>query len=178
MNYQQVIDFWFAPQHQALWFRKDSDFDNNIRQQFGDLWRSACRAELFTWRSSARGRLAEIIVLDQFSRNLSRDSAEAFRQDGMALVLSQELVASADWQTLSATEQGVALLPWMHSESAVIHQQAQTLFTALGIAAFLEFEIKHSEVIKRFGRYPHRNALLARQSTQEETDWMKVNPGF
>lgn len=178
MRYQQVINFWFDPQHQPLWFKSNDQFDNSIRLSFLDLWSSACKGELFHWRNTAEGRLAEIIVLDQFSRNLNRGSALSYRQDGMALILSQELISQPEWQHLSTDRKAFSLLPWMHSESPVIHQQAHGLFATLDTPSYLAFEIKHSETIQRFGRYPHRNSALGRPSTPEEIDWMEINSGF
>lgn len=178
MTYQAVLDFWFSPQNKPFWFSKNEDFDQRIRRDFLDLWLSACNGELFPWRKTVKGRLAEILLLDQFSRNLNRESALSYRQDGMALILSQELIQIKEWQELTDDEKAVSLLPWMHSESLVIHQDAITLFSTLSDASFLKFEIKHRDVIQRFGRYPHRNAVSGRASTPEEMEWMKLNKGF
>lgn len=178
MTYQDVISFWFNPEHQQFWFRSSDEFDQLIRQKFESLWLSACKGELLKWRKSASGRLAEIIVLDQFSRNLNRESDLAFRQDGMALVLSQELVSRKSWYDLTPIERVVSILPWMHSESLAIHEEALALFEMIAEPGFLEFEIKHCELIRRFGRYPYRNEILGRNSTEDEIKWLKDNHGF
>lgn len=136
----------------------------------------ARQGELYTWRESARGRLAEIIVLDQFSRNIHRDSAQAFAQDGMALVLAQEAIAAGAHTSLSESETGFLLMPYMHSESRAIHAIAEALFRQHASANNHTFELKHKAIIDRFGRYPHRNPILGRDSTPEEKEFLKL-PG-
>ena len=165
---QAVLDFWYDEQHQPYWFAKSEAFDNDIRQRFADTLTRATQCELDAWRSTIYGRLAEIIVLDQFSRNLYRDTPQAFAQDGMALVLAQTAVALPEFELLTTKEKHCLLLPYMHSESAYIHEQALALFGKLDNPYALEFEIKHKVIIDRFGRYPHRNAILGRTSTADE----------
>lgn len=128
LSAQSVLDFWFDDEHQPFWFAQSDEFDKQIRQKFAGIWEQASRGELFYWRADILGRLAEIIVLDQFSRNLHRQSPLAFAYDGMALVLAQELVAQSGFSTLSQTQRQFALLPFMHSESRAIHEQAVPLF--------------------------------------------------
>ena len=115
-------------------------------------------------------------MLDQFSRNIYRDTAKAFAQDAMALVLAQEAVASGALLQLNADERNFLLMPYMHSESAVIHQQAEALFKHYAPENNYQFELKHKVIIDRFGRYPHRNAILGRVSTTEELEFLK-QPG-
>jgi uncharacterized protein (DUF924 family) len=171
--HEQVLQFWFEETGPEFWWKADADFDEVIRERFGELLEQAVKAELFSWRDTARGRLAEIIVLDQFSRNIYRNTASAFAQDNMALVLSQEAIkASADRQ-LSATERNFLYLPFMHSESQLIHQQAEQLYRENGQQSNYEFELKHKAIIDRFGRYPHRNEILGRDSTAEELEFLQ-----
>ena len=120
--------------------------------------------------------LAEIIVLDQFSRNIFRDQAEAFSQDSLALALSQEAVACNAPAALDTEQRSFLYMPYMHSESPLVHQQAVQLFSEEGMENSYDFEIRHKEIIDRFGRYPHRNVVLGRQSTQAELDFLK-QPG-
>jgi len=178
MEYMPLLEFWFHDQHRPLWFSRNDDFDAQCKHRFYPLWQAACRGELFHWRDRPQGRLAEIVLLDQLSRNLNRNDARAWQQDGMALILSQELVYQPMWNDLNSNEQGVSLLPMMHAESRVIHQEAERLFTALNEPGFLNAEIKHRAIIERFGRYPHRNSLLGRNSTPDEVEWLKHNKGF
>jgi len=120
------------------------------------------------------GRLAEILVLDQFSRHIHRDTPGAFAQDPMALALAQEAVALGIDQDLEKSRRHFLYMPYMHSESLVIHDRALELFEALGVA--VDFEIRHRDIIERFGRYPHRNETLGRKSTAEEIEFLK-QPG-
>ena len=131
---------------------------------------------LHAWRSDPRGRLAEIIVLDQFSRNIHRGTPRAFAQDAQALTLSQVAVQAGALDQLSEVERGFLLMPFMHSESRDIHAQAETLFKTHASANTFEFERKHKAIVDRFGRYPHRNAILGRNSTDEEIEFLK-RPG-
>jgi uncharacterized protein (DUF924 family) len=176
MGADDILDFWFGEQNRGKWWQKDPDFDQEIRLRFSTLHRSACRCELYLWRQSPQGRLAEILVLDQFSRNMFRDSPKAFSQDGQALVLAQEAVAAGDDQELEAEQRGFLYMPYMHSESVAIHEEALRLFTSLGNADKRNYEERHREIILRFGRYPHRNSVLNRQSTPEEEAFLR-QPG-
>jgi len=119
------------------------------------------------------GRLAEIILIDQFSRNIFRDTPEAFSADAVALVLAQEAIAAGADQQLETKERAFLYMPYMHSESRAIHEQAAQLFDQPGLEYNLEFEHKHKVIIDRFGRYPHRNAILGRTSTAEELDFLE-----
>jgi len=171
-----VLRFWFDELEPKKWWTKDSALDARIGERFGALHARASQGELFEWRGTARGRLAEVIVLDQFSRNIHRDSAQAFADDGMALALAQEAVAGGHDAELETGEKAFLYLPYMHSESARIHDEAVRLYSAPGLETNLEFEQKHKVIIDRFGRYPHRNAVLGRESTPEEIEFLK-QPG-
>ncbi|MGB8664553.1 MAG: DUF924 family protein [Serratia inhibens] len=174
--HKQVIDFWFEEIDPVMWFKKDDDFDSRLQVRFGELWHAAAAGELAHWRETIEGRLAEVIVLDQFSRNLYRGTPRAFSSDCMALVLAQEAIRSGQCEQLSREQRGFLYLPFMHSESAVIHQQALALYTELNNGEQLEFELRHKAIIDRFGRYPHRNAILGRISTPEEEAFLLL-PG-
>jgi uncharacterized protein (DUF924 family) len=167
-NHEDVYRFWFVDHGQDDWFAGNPEFDDSIAAVFGETHGAVARGEAWTWRTNAYGRLAEIIVLDQFSRQLFRGRAQAFAQDKMALVLAQELVLLDLDTSLSADERMFAYLPYMHSESLVVHDEAMRLYAGLGNEDALGFEQKHREVIARFGRFPKRNQALGRQSTQEE----------
>jgi len=168
MRSEQVIDFWFEELEPQQWWVKDPDFDTMIGDRFGALLANAAKGELWAWRTTPAGRLAEIIALDQFSRNIHRDTSQAFANDAMALALAQEAVATRADAGLSLDRRAFLYMPYMHSESPVIHEEAVVLFTAPGLELNLEFEHKHKVIIDRFGRYPHRNAILGRKSTSEE----------
>ncbi|MFL0797423.1 MAG: DUF924 domain-containing protein [Cellvibrionaceae bacterium] len=176
MDMTGIIQFWFQDIAPAQWWQKSDEFDREIEHRFGELHMQATRGELFAWRQTAKGRLAEIIVLDQFSRNIFRDKPQAFAFDGMALVLSQEAVALGMDAQLSLIERSFLYMPYMHSESLSVHDEAIKLFDVPGLENNYQFEIKHREIIEKFGRYPHRNVILGRDSTVEEIEFLK-QPG-
>ena len=168
MQPQTILHFWFEELTDKQYFAKDAALDEAIRTRFGTTLEAAARCELFAWRATPSGRLAEIIVLDQFSRNVYRDTPRAFAQDALALVLAQELVASTQDRSLPVAQRIFAYMPYMHSESALVHTQAVALFSQPGMESNLDFEQRHKAIINRFGRYPHRNAILGRTSTAED----------
>ncbi len=171
-----ILDFWFTELSPKQHYAKDAALDEAIRTRFGATLEAAARCELFAWRATPQGRLAEVLVLDQFSRNVYRDTARAFAQDALALALAQVLIASGQDRSLPLAQRGFAYLPYMHSESALIHAQAVALFAQPGMEDSMRFELRHQEIIHRFGRYPHRNALLGRESTPEELAFLQ-EPG-
>ena len=172
MTYQDVLNFWFNDIEPASWWVKDIAFDNEITEKFRQTHEAARQGELVTWRTTAPGRLAEIIVLDQFSRNMYRDTPKAFAYDGIALVLAQEAILVGVDKTLKPIEKSFLYMPFMHSESLMIHETAVALYQANGIANNLDFELQHKEIIEKFGRYPHRNIILNRKSTTEEVKFL------
>lgn len=172
MQAQDILDFWFDPDHRSLWFAKSDEFDAKIRERFQTIHHQAIQAELWSWRKTAEGRLAEIIVLDQFSRNLYRDQPQAFAHDSMALMLAQEAISLQLDAQLSPDHRSFLYMPFMHSESKLMHEFALKLFQRLGNEINLSFEKKHKLIIDRFGRYPHRNAILGRSSTAEELEFL------
>ena len=174
--YQSVLQFWFQEISPAKWWKVDAEFDRLIVERFSELHGRATRSELFEWRVEPRGRLAEIIVLDQFSRNIYRGDARAFANDSLALALAQEAVAAKVDRTLAPEERVFAYMPYMHSESRVIHEIAERLFKDCGPDSNYDFELRHKAIIDRFGRYPHRNSILGRQSTEEELAFL-AQPG-
>lgn len=176
MSFDDILRFWFDEIDRKKWWRKDPQFDALIRERFGAIHASAVHGELSAWRDSAVGRLAEIIVLDQFSRNIFRNDARAFAYDAMALVLAQEAIRAKADQSLSNEYVAFLYMPYMHSESLLIHEQAITLFSKPGLEDNLEFERKHRLIIERFGRYPHRNAILGRATTAAEASFL-TEPG-
>ncbi len=170
-----VLKFWFEEIEPAQWWKKDEAFDGMVRERFSQIHHAAARCELHEWRRSARGRLAEIIVLDQFSRNMYRGSSLSFAFDPLALALAQEAVSSGADRDLNQIEKSFLYMPFMHSESLKIHEIAVALFGACS-SKNLDFELRHKSIIERFGRYPHRNAILGRESTEDEIEFLK-GPG-
>jgi len=171
-----VLRFWFEEVAPAQWWSKDPALDAEIAVRFTALHARAARCECHAWRAAPEGRLAEIIVLDQFSRNLFRDSAAAFATDPLALALAQEVISGGTDAKLPVEQRRFIYMPYMHSESLLIHDCAVRLFDQPGLEDNLRFEHLHRDIIVRFGRYPHRNALLGRVSTPEELAFLE-QPG-
>ena len=173
---ESVLHFWFSELKPAQWFEKDVNLDRLIKRRFGNLHRQVAACERYGWRKRPRGRLAEIIVLDQFSRNIHRDSPKAFESDALALALAQEAIAAGADQSLPSAHRSFLYMPFMHSESLSIHEVAVELFSAPGLEESLGYELRHKVIIEQFGRYPHRNAMLGRTSTAEEEAFL-TQPG-
>lgn len=176
MNPKDVLDFWFCEITPEQWWKSDPAFDRLIESRFLDVLQQAARGELSAWRQNAEGRLAEILVLDQFSRNVWRNTSWAFAQDAVALVLAQEAISAGVLSVIGADARAFLLMPFMHSESQAIHAEAEVLFREHAPGNNYEFELKHKVIIDRFGRYPHRNAILGRPSTEEEVEFLQ-QPG-
>ena len=174
--FKKVIDFWFEELEPKQWFVKDLSLDQSISQRFRSVHQQATAGELYFWREEPLGRLAEIIVLDQFSRNIFRDKSKAFAFDNLALVLAQEAVAQGHDKALTDSQRSFLYMPYMHSESSEIHKIAVELFSQPGLEGNLDFELQHKAIIDRFGRYPHRNGILCRESTADELEFLK-QPG-
>lgn len=190
----EVIEFWFGPAPSPTadiyerWFRKDPAFDEEIRRRFGALHAEAVDGRLAGWRGHARGELALIVVLDQFSRNLFRDDPRAFAADHEALAIARDLRRAGRSHELTFHQQMIALMPFQHAEDHATQVESVAAFDAL-VAEALELRAgedvvgtlrgaadyarKHKEIIDRFGRYPHRNEVLGRPSTPEELEFLK-----
>ncbi|PCJ36889.1 MAG: hypothetical protein COA75_06465 [Cellvibrionales bacterium] len=173
MPYLSVIKFWFEETTPAQWWQKNDAFDALIRDRFLALHQSATQCELTEWRRRPLGRLAEIIIIDQFSRNLYRNQAQAFAHDSLALALAQQAIASDIAPRLSAKQRGFLYMPYMHSESQAMQNQSVQLFSQAGLGAHRSSARRHCDIIERFGRYPHRNKILRRTSTGEELAFLQ-----
>jgi len=176
MTAHDVLHFWFDQSTPQQWFQKDDAFDASIRDRFAALHARAAQGELWDWRATSAGRLAEVIVLDQFSRNLHRGDALAFAHDSMALVLAQECVAQRLDAELPPERRAFIYMPFMHSESLRVQDESVRLFTALGNANNLDFAHRHQVIVARFGRFPHRNQVLDRASSPQERAFLE-QPG-
>jgi uncharacterized protein (DUF924 family) len=177
-----ILDFWFGDRTGARgeWFRKDSAFDAAIRARFGAAVDAALGGAFAEWASTAHGALALVLVLDQFTRNIFRDTARMFAGDARALAVATAAVTRGEDRALSPHERWFLYMPFEHAEDAAAQARSLALFAALardtGLAAPLEWAEKHAAVIRRFGRYPHRNAILGRASTPEEIAFL-AEPG-
>ena len=185
---QDVLDFWFLPpdnpdygQARVEWFRKDDGFDAQIRARFGALIDVAIEGGLRAWDATPHGALARLIVLDQLTRNVYRGTPRAFAGDAQALALAVALTQAGQDQLLPPMLRAFAYLPFEHAEDLAMQARAVELFQLLsqaqpGFEGMLDYAERHQEVIARFGRFPHRNAILGRASTPQEVEFLR-QPG-
>ena len=171
-----VLNFWFSENIKPLWFKKSTDFDREIKQRFLDTYQRGKTGALNDWCNSSKNILALIIVLDQFPRNMFRNTPQAFATDDRAVELTKYAVNNNYQQDLSPEEQAFLYMPLMHSENKQDQEKCVELFTKLGREDNLKFANKHQEIIDRFGRFPHRNEILGRESTSEEKEFL-TQPG-
>ncbi|MEZ5756738.1 MAG: DUF924 family protein [Emcibacteraceae bacterium] len=169
----QVIDFWFHEISPEKWWKKDVAFDRDVKSRFYEIYKKAALGELVDWRYKPLSSLAEIIILDQFPRNMFRDKKQAFATDPLAVCLSQVAVDKGFDKELTIDQRAFLYMPLMHSESPEIHKSAELLFSAEGMENYYEFELKHKAIIDRFGRYPHRNKILGRRMKKAEEEFLK-----
>lgn len=184
----EVLDFWFAPpghaEHnktRAVWFKKNLAFDAEIRTRFASLIERGLRGDLAPWRTTPDGAVAEIIVLDQFTRNSFRDTPHAFAGDARALEAAKTLVASGADRALPGVRRQFVYLPFEHAEDLAMQNESMRLFTQLAneepaLADLPKWADQHRAIVARFNRFPHRNAILDRASTPEEEAFLK-EPG-
>jgi uncharacterized protein (DUF924 family) len=174
----EVLRFWFEETRPEAWFARDEAVDAAIRKRFGALHASLTEKVPAAATTTATGALATVIVLDQFSRNLFRASPRAFACDPTALSITQDALRSGFDRELEANQRMFLYMPLQHSEEREVQRQSVELFTALGNTNSLDYAIQHRDIIERFGRFPHRNRVLGRETTPEETAFLKTHPGF
>ena len=174
----KILTFWFEESTPQERFGKDDEFDTRVKNMFEELYWEVLDGSTASWRETPEGRLAEIIVLDQFARNIFRDTAQAFAGDVIALRLAREALSVSADEALSSSQRLFLYLPFMHSESSEVHQEALELFNEKSDENGLQYEIEHKEIIDRFGRYPHRNKAMGRESTSEELKFLEGHLGF
>jgi uncharacterized protein (DUF924 family) len=179
----EVLDFWFgdadAPREE--WFRKDDAFDAQIAERFGRLVERALAGELAAWQAEPDTALALILLLDQFTRNIFRGSPRAFEGDPVALATARALVATGQDRELPPLPRAFGYMPFEHAEDLAAQDESVRLFTPLAglspfLASMLDYAHRHRVIIARFGRFPHRNAVLGRTSTPEEAEFLE-QPG-
>lgn len=193
----ELLSFWFAglePEEpipaalNALWFSASDATDARCRERFGDAADRARRGELRRWEETPRGTLAEVLLLDQIPRNIHRDSALAYASDPLAVEVTLAALARGDDAHLGVAERLFLYLPLEHAEDLALQDRSVALFTALAASAplplseaaagYLRYAEAHRAVIARFGRFPHRNAVLGRATTPEEAEFLKGGRGF
>jgi uncharacterized protein (DUF924 family) len=179
----QVLDFWFGPAPHAergVWFRKDPAFDAEIRSRFGTAIEAALSGTFADWRATPLGALARVLLLDQFTRNAFRDTPRAFVGDAQALATATAVVDAGHDRALDRYERWFLYMPFEHAEDVAAQHRSLALFGGLaaetGVPGNIEWAQKHAAIVRRFGRFPHRNEILGRASTPEELAFLR-EPG-
>lgn len=175
---QDILDFWFSDAVAAYWFVRSDDLDRHITEKFGALYQQAIAGELEGWKQQAFSALALTILLDQFPRNMFRGSPRAFGSDAKACALSKFALEQGYDQDVSAKARPFFYLPLMHSENLADQERCVGLYEVLGDEFSLGFAREHRDIIETFGRFPHRNAVLGRRNTPQETEFLKTHSGF
>lgn len=171
-----VLDFWFSDAAKPSWFVRSEAFDARVRDVLGPLHAQAARGELDGWAADPRGALALVLLLDQAPRNLHRGSADAFASDALALKHARAAVDAGLDQQLDETGRVFLYMPFEHSESLADQDRCVALMSALAEPMWRDFAERHRVIIARFGRFPHRNAVVGRESTAEELEFLS-QPG-
>ena len=164
---QTIVDFW-REAGPAKWFAKDDDFDKEISARFGDIHERAARGELEAWRGDPTGALALVILLDQFPRNMFRGSPRAYATDEQALAIAREALARGDAHTIADDLNQFLAVPLMHAENLGAQEECVEWMGEIGDEDNLAYARDHRDIIARFGRFPHRNSILGRETRQEE----------
>lgn len=173
-----LLEFWFAPGMEKRWFRSTPALDAEITERFADIWRVGRDGGLTSWEADRHGALALTILLDQLPLNMFRQRPESFSTEQAARQVAERAMARGFDRALDGARRQFFYLPFMHSESLADQERSVALFAAAGLADNLRFARHHRDIIARFGRFPHRNAILGRHSTDEERAWLASPQGF
>jgi len=176
--YSEVLEFWFSDAVRPYWFRSTPELDRQIRKRFEPLWRDAANGGLQEWRETREGALALVIVLDQFPLNMFRGEAASFSTEAMAREVADEAIRRGWDRQMDAPARAFLYLPFMHSESLHDHDRSVELYREAGLTDSLYWAEHHREIVRRFGRFPHRNEALGRESTPDEVRWLESEEGF
>lgn len=178
MTPQILLNFWFAPEQEKRWYNSTSQFDQQIRDQFETVWRTARNGHLDDWEASADGALALVILLDQMPLNMYRGLAESFSTEAQARAVAARAIERGFDSQLMDSGKAFLYMPFMHSEDLADQDRSVALYEEAGLKNNLKFALHHRDIVRRFGRFPHRNAILSRTSTQDEEAWLASDEAF
>ena len=169
---REIVDYWFSAPVAKLWFKSTPEFDREIRERYERLWQRARDGELEHWRDSAIGCLALVIVLDQFPLNMFRDEARSYSTEQLAVEVAPHAIDRGYDRELEGKQKAFLYMPFMHSETIEDQERALRLFDQPGLEDNLRFARHHHDIVRRFGRFPHRNRALGRASTAAEVEYL------
>lgn len=175
---ETVLDFWFCERVRPLWFRSTPEFDAEIRERFESSWQAARDGKLAAWEKSGEGALALVILLDQFPLNMYRDQGLSFSTEAQSREVARRAIEQGWDGELDDSGKAFLYLPFMHSENLDDQDRAVALFEVAGLKDNVRFANHHRDIVRRFGRFPHRNAALSRDCTDEERAWLQTKEAF
>lgn len=174
----EILDFWYAEAMRSKWFASTPQLDATIKEKYARVWEAAIRGELDTWLDTPEGCLALAIILDQFPLNMFRATAKSFSSEHQAIAVAKYAIGQGYDQMIERAQVAFLYMPLMHSENLADQDLCVRLFAAAGLENNLRFAQHHRKIVRRFGRFPHRNAILGRPSTAEELDYLNSKEAF
>lgn len=178
ISHDEILTFWFSEPMKSHWFSSTAEIDNIIRDNYEGLWEQASRGECDDWMDTANGSLALVIVLDQFPLNMFRGTRKSFSTEAKAIDVTKKALASGQDQKIDKDRLAFLYMPLMHSENDDDQALSVSLFERAGLDANIKFAKHHQGIVKRFGRFPHRNAILGRTNTEEEQEYLHSDDAF
>lgn len=175
---QAIISYWYSDRLKLMWFASTPALDKEILDQFGSLWEAACAGELDSWTSSPEGSLALIIILDQLPLNMFRGQAKCFSSEKKAVETTLVAINKNFDKRISLEKLAFLYMPLMHSENLTAQNLSVQKFTDANLDANLRFALHHREIIKKFGRFPHRNKILGRKNTEAEIEYLASKEAY
>lgn len=175
---ESIIEYWYSERVKSQWFNSTKELDQEIKDKYEDVWKNAIRGEYKHWKDNAEGCLALTIIFDQFPLNMFRGEVESFSTEGMAIKVSKHAIENKFDQLLKKEQIAFLYLPFMHSENIDDQNLSVTLFEKSGLSDNLRFARHHRDIVKKFGRFPHRNKILQRESSQDEIDYLNSDNAF
>ncbi len=175
---QSIVEFWFSDKVRPLWFQSTAEFDDEVRRRFDPLWQQAAAGKLDSWAGTSQGALALVIILDQLPLNMYRGDPLCFSTETKSRAIAKLAIEQNLDTELSGEQKAFLYMPFMHSESMQDQDKSVSLYEAAGLAENLKFARHHRDIIRRFGRFPHRNIILGRQSTEAELAYLASDEAF
>ena len=176
--YRQLIEFWFSDDVSQYWFNSTQAFDQQLLESYGETWQRAKQGEFDDWQQTAMGSLALIILFDQFPLNMFRGAAKCFSTETQSLVVAQRAIKNEFDRQLAVNQRSFMYMPFMHSEDLEDQALALELFNQPGLENNYRFAKHHCGIVEQFGRFPHRNKILGRESSEAEIEYLNSKQGF
>jgi uncharacterized protein (DUF924 family) len=173
-----IIEFWYSDRIKSKWFNSTKDLDKEIKDNYENIWKNAIRGEYEDWKNSAEGCLALAIIFDQFPLNMFRGEIQSFSTEGMAISVTKHAIEKGFDQLISKEQISFLYMPLMHSENINDQNLSVSLFEKAGLMDNWKFAKHHRDIVKRYGRFPHRNKILQRESSQAELEYLDSSEAF